>query len=102
MEGRHHGVVYAALGDVAVLVVMADKKQHSQSNRLCNGVRLKRYAAVILGNGLSLPDEGFQVGILVIILDTQMGLDLINRKNQGASPASDAASTPLSRSTARR
>ena len=76
MEGRHHGVVYAALGDVAVFIVVADKKQHSQPNRLCDGVRLKRYAAIILGNGLSLPDEGFQVGVLVISLNTQMGLDL--------------------------
>ena len=85
MKGQHHGAICRAVGHIPVFVVEAHKEQHRQAHGLGRFIG-KRHAAVVLRDGLRLTDQAFQVGVLRVLVDEKVCLDLIQRNDNGESP----------------
>ena len=75
---RHaHGLVGGHVGDIPILIVEAHHEQNRQPHRFRRGIGKLR-SAVILRRGLRLRDQAGQIGVLFVILDAEMGFDLIH------------------------
>ena len=103
LKGGAHGHIHLLVRVVPVFVVVTDHEQNSQTHRL-GGRAGKLHAAVILRSRLRLCDQAFNVVIILVLLDAQMGFHLINVDDHSFSPHSDsgAAMRPASRSAASR
>ena len=86
VECHPHGLVGGHVRDVPVFIVEAGHEDDRQTDRFRHirdvafliRLRFKLYPAVILGGGLRLLDQAFDVVVLLIVLDAQMGFDLID------------------------
>ena len=69
---RHpHGLVGGHVRDIPILIVEAHHEQNRQPHRFGRGIR-KLCPAVILRRALRLHNQAGQIGVLLVVLDTEM------------------------------